>query len=73
MSKANNWAAQLGRRPRITIPALGQDESYPINANVMDDGRCAIQQGDGTPFCISENQALQLSKWITDTFGENDG
>ena len=72
MSKASEWSDRLNKRPRITIPALGQYESYPIHANVMDDGRCAIQQGDGTPFCISEEQALELAKWINDTFGESD-
>lgn len=73
MSKASEWSDRLNKRPRVTIQSAFSDNSYPLHANVMDDGRCAIQQGDSTPFCISEDQALALAKWINETFGEEDG
>ena len=66
MSKASEWVENYGKRPQF---AIGE---YQL-ACVTDDGYFKVTNvSDSQSLVIADERALELARWIIDTFGEKE-
>ena len=62
MSKASEWAANFGERPKVTAGV--------VYAEVANDGMCSIGHNGAMQRSLTPDDARMLARWILDTFGE---